>query len=1039
MSIWDILGCEETKDKTILKTAYRAKLKSVNPEDDPEGFMRLRQAYEDALSFSDSQDNVLAFEEENPLLVKIKELYNNYFKRIDVGEWEKLLDRDEFVALDTAEDAFDTLFCFLMEKFFLPKEVWRLIVEHFEIEERVAELSERYPEDFVEYVINNSIYDDILDYRLLECKDEYVDKFLKRYFDLDVLIRKHDYKAQGELIDLISEMDVYHPYFELLKIKSKIQSFESDSVEQIDEEELERRRLVYEELYQDAILLYADFPEDINIMALCGDLKLLLGDYAEAADYYDKALVISPDNYGIKGKLAEQKICIGEYAKSRDIFMELLRINHYDNNARGGMIRANTELIKELKAKRKDNPDDKKLPMELGWSYYQIYKFDMAKDILNQFEPDASQICEYNNLKGRVYLCLHELHKALDCFHRWKLAIEAIPEDDDSKDALDKKKRYGYVHYLIGDCHLKLKEYETAREYIGKALSMEHDEIVLSYEAMCELEYETEDYDACIKVCEELIKKEKRSFIAYNYLSKASFMLDFIKEAIDASNKAMEIYPYIAEPYETQIDVYLRFNQIDGARSVVERYKAMEFDSHRILYCEARIYATEGKFHKAVEVLDNILCEEGIGGSDLEDITRVYNLKANCLELDERPDEALLTFKKVIQLEPKHKSAYERIGIILKNQGKLTEALEMFSKQIEICPNVNAYINRGALNRFFQKHKSAMDDFSEVLKLEPDNAFCHSRIGLIYEHHSEFDKAIESFDKALEYTREDGARAQLYIYKARVLQCLNRFDEAMAVYTKYIDDFGLNPDVAYDISELAVRMKDISYATRVLQDCINQYEFDENVKQCAIQLISIYGDEGYISRADEALQFVVNRYGSHPEFFAAMGAVLRNKGLYDQAVRHYETAVKLDINCKQNYYSELVEVLKKKNPFRQDLKKYVQKALINPAEMTNPHAYIKMSRLNRTMKKYKEAMAVIDKGLKIKRCNGCFYGKCHDALYEKGLIYEAMRDYDNARLCYRQALVICGHNGLYEEALKRLEGKGFTIGNKGRYKNDSRN
>ncbi|MBO5389489.1 MAG: tetratricopeptide repeat protein [Lachnospiraceae bacterium] len=1023
MSIWDILGCEETKDKMVLKTAYRAKLKLVNPEDDPEGFMRLRQAYEEALNYSDSQNQDVDDSEDSPLLTKIKELYNNYSRRIDVSEWEMLLDRDEFVALDTAEDSFDTLFRFLMEKFFLPKDVWRLFVEHFEIEERVAELAERYPENFIEYVINNSIYDDILDYRLLECKDEYADKFLERYFELDVLIRKHDYKAQGELIDLISEMDVYHPYFEMLKIKSRIQSFESDEEEQIDDEELERRKHVYEELYQDAILLTTDFPEDINFMALCGDLKLLMGDYDEAAQYYENALAISPDNYSIKGKLAEQKMCIGEYAKSRDLFMELLRINHYDNNARGGMIRANTGLIKELEEKRKENPEDKKFPMELGWSYYQIYKFDRSIDILNQFEPDDSQIFEYYNLKGRVYLCLQELHNALNCFHRWKQAIEAIPKDDDSKDALDKKKRYGYVHFLIGDCHLKLKGYNVAREYIEKALSMEHDEIVLSYEAMCELEYETENYEACIKICEELLKREKRSFIAYNYMSKASFKLDFIKETIDASNKAMEIYPYIAEPYETQVDVYLRFDQIDGAKSVVERYKAMELDSQRILYCEARIYATEGKFDRAIELLDSILSEEGKGGSDLEDITRVYNMKANCLELVKKPEEALDMFRKVIQLEPNHKTAYERMGIILKNMGKLSDALDMFGKQIDVAPNVNSYINRGVLNRFFQKYKSAMEDFNEALKFEPNNAFCHSRIGLIYEYHSEFEKALDSFEKALEYTDEGEAKSQIYIYKARVLQCLKRFDDSMAVYTRYIDEFGLNPDVAYDISELAVRMKDISYATRVLQDCINQFEYDENVKNCAIQLISIYGDEGYISRADEALQFVTNRFGSHAEFFAAMGAVLRNKGLYDQAVRHYETAVKLDIDGKQNYYSELVEVLKKKNPFRQDLKKYVQKALINPAEMTNPHAYIKMARLNRTMKKYKEAMSIIDKGLKIKRCNGCFYGKCHDALYEKGLLYEAMKDYDNARLCYKQALAICGHNGLYEEALKRLESK----------------
>ncbi|MBE5954325.1 MAG: tetratricopeptide repeat protein [Lachnospiraceae bacterium] len=1022
MNIWDILGCEETKDKEILKTAYRDKLKNVNPEDDSEGFMRLRQAYEEALSLADVDNQENDLSQDSELLKCIKELYNDFSRRISVEEWEKLLDRDEFVAIDTSQDAFDTLIRFLMEKFFISKEVWKLIVDRFEIEERAKELSEIYPENFIEYVINNSIYDDVLDFSLLECRDELADKFLDRYFRLDLAVRKHDYKEQKELIQLIGEMDAYHPYFEMLRIKCRLQEFENVDSESETPEEKEARRDIYEDLYQDAILLHTDFPEDISFMGICGDLKLVLGDYNEAGEYYEKALSIKPDSYVMKGKLAEQKICIGEYAKARDLFMELLRINHYDNSARSGMIRANVGLIDELKKSRQENPEDKKVPMEMGWSYYQIYKFSEAISILNEFEPSEEQNCEYNNLKGRVYLCLQEFHNALKCFHNWKAAIEAIPKEDDSKEAMDKKKRYGYVNFLIGDCHLKLKEYDTAREYIEVARSIDHDEIILSYEAMCELEYETGNYEKCIAVCEELLGREKRSFIAYNYMSKASLKLDFIKEAIDSSSKAMEIYPYIAEPYETQIEVYLKFEQLDGAKSIIQKYKDMGIDSDRISFCEARLLATQCKEEEAIKILDSIL-NRNDGNSDLDNIVKVHTLKANCLSFCEKYDEAIKEFEKVLELEPNHKAAYGRMGEILKNQGKLAQAMEMFNRQIEIYPDLMAYINRGTLNRFFQKYKSAMEDFQQALKLDPENSFCYSRVGLIYEHHREFDKALESFDKALNYVANDNGKLQLYSYKARVLQCMNRFEESMKVYTKYIDEFGMNPDIAYDISELAVRMGDIDYATSILEDSINRFEFDENVKQCVIQLIAIYGDEGYLSRANETLQFAVNRFGSHAGFFAAMGAVLRNKGLYDQAVRHYETAVNLDIECKQNYYSELVEVLKKKNPLRQDLKKYVQKALINPAEMTNPHAYIKMSRLNRTVKKYKEALSIIDKGLKIRRCSGCFYGSCHDAWYEKGLIYEAMKDYENARLCFRQAILICGHNALYEECLKRIEGK----------------
>ena len=53
-SIWTILDLERTRDRPAIRRAYSRRLKQVHPEDDPEGFMRLRDAYERALVFADS-------------------------------------------------------------------------------------------------------------------------------------------------------------------------------------------------------------------------------------------------------------------------------------------------------------------------------------------------------------------------------------------------------------------------------------------------------------------------------------------------------------------------------------------------------------------------------------------------------------------------------------------------------------------------------------------------------------------------------------------------------------------------------------------------------------------------------------------------------------------------------------------------------------------------------------------------------------------------------------------------------------------------
>ena len=55
-TIWTALGLEPTKDVSAIKRAYAEKAKTCHPEEDPEGFLQLRQAYQTALAYAEGTE-----------------------------------------------------------------------------------------------------------------------------------------------------------------------------------------------------------------------------------------------------------------------------------------------------------------------------------------------------------------------------------------------------------------------------------------------------------------------------------------------------------------------------------------------------------------------------------------------------------------------------------------------------------------------------------------------------------------------------------------------------------------------------------------------------------------------------------------------------------------------------------------------------------------------------------------------------------------------------------------------------------------------
>lgn len=72
MDFWELLGIEPTKDKITIKKAFASQVKLHKPSDDAELYQKIREAYNKALEFADSDEEIEVFAEDEPEEEEIK-------------------------------------------------------------------------------------------------------------------------------------------------------------------------------------------------------------------------------------------------------------------------------------------------------------------------------------------------------------------------------------------------------------------------------------------------------------------------------------------------------------------------------------------------------------------------------------------------------------------------------------------------------------------------------------------------------------------------------------------------------------------------------------------------------------------------------------------------------------------------------------------------------------------------------------------------------------------------------------------------------
>ena len=212
---FSVLEIEKTKEKQVIRDAYRRLLVKTNPEDDPEGFKRLREAYEAANAYAD-QPEILQKAPETPLeqwMEKVKEVYASLSRRLNPECWKALLEDELCLSLDTSVEARDALLGFLAENYRIKTDIWKMIDRTFNLQEEKAELREKFHPNFIEFIMNQCQSQDDFPFELLEGEDQAdYDTFLYHYYELCRQNESRDTEAASHTLETLEHFPITHPY-----------------------------------------------------------------------------------------------------------------------------------------------------------------------------------------------------------------------------------------------------------------------------------------------------------------------------------------------------------------------------------------------------------------------------------------------------------------------------------------------------------------------------------------------------------------------------------------------------------------------------------------------------------------------------------------------------------------------------------------------------------------------------------------------------------------------------------------------------------
>lgn len=179
-----------------------------------------------------------------------------------------------------------------------------------------------------------------------------------------------------------------------------------------------------------------------------------------------------------------------------------------------------------------------------------------------------------------------------------------------------------------------------------------------------------------------------------------------------------------------------------------------------------------------------------------DDVDSLY-LLGNTYLMAQKYDEAITTLTKVVEMNPDHADARDRLRAATARK-RMRPMLDEYKKYVAERPNdALAHAQLGQAYNGFGMFAEAEAEYLRALELDPKNADFNNRLAIDYDEWGRTEKAIEFFQKAIELKPQH----VLYFSLGTAYEKLGKLEEAAKAYQVSIK---IKPTFTYALYSLAL-------------------------------------------------------------------------------------------------------------------------------------------------------------------------------------------------------------------------------------------